>query len=76
MDVDLIFQIAGIGIIVAVLHQLLVRSGREEQALLTTIAGLIVVLFIIVQKIGELFDMVKSIFNLNLSGSQIWMFLK
>ena len=76
MDVDLIFQIAGIGIIVAVLHQLLVRSGREEQALLTTIAGLSVVLFIIVQKIGELFDMVKSIFNLNLSGSQIWMFLK
>lgn len=64
MDVDLIFQIAGIGIIVAVLNQLLVRSGREEQALLTTIAGLVVVLFIIVQKIGELFDTVKSIFNL------------
>ncbi len=64
MDVDLIFKIAGIGIIVAVLHQLLVRSGREEQALLTTIAGLIVVLFIIVEKIGELFEMVKSIFNL------------
>lgn len=64
MDVDLIFQIAGIGIIVAVLNQLLVRSGREEQALLTTITGLIVVLFIVVQKIGELFDMVKNIFNL------------
>lgn len=64
MDVDLIFQIAGIGIIVAVLNQLLVRSGREEQALLTTIAGLVVVLFIIVEKIGELFDIVKSIFNL------------
>lgn len=76
MDVDLIFQIAGIGIIVAVLHQLLVRSGREEQALLTTIAGLIVVLFIIVQKIGELFDMVKSIFNLEVFRSAIWMFLK
>ena len=64
MDVDLIFQIAGIGIIVAVLNQLLVRSGREEQALLTTIAGLVVVLFIIVQKIGELFDTVKSVFGL------------
>lgn len=55
---------AGIGIIVAVLHQLLVRSGREEQALLTTIAGLIVVLFIVTQQIGSLFDSVKNIFNL------------
>ncbi|MCH5185355.1 MAG: stage III sporulation protein AC [Oscillospiraceae bacterium] len=64
MNVDLIFQIAGIGIIVAVLNQLLVRSGREEQALLTTIAGLIVVLFIITQQIGDLFDTVKQIFGL------------
>ena len=64
MDVDLIFQIAGIGIIVAVLNQLLVRSGREEQALLTTIAGLVVVLFILTQQIGELFDTVKRIFGL------------
>ncbi|MBP3359483.1 MAG: stage III sporulation protein AC [Clostridia bacterium] len=64
MEVDLIFRVAGIGIIVAVLNQLLARSGREEQALLTTIAGLIVVLVIIVQQIGELFEMVKSIFNL------------
>lgn len=61
---DFIFQIAGIGIIVAVLHQLLVRSGREEQALLTTIAGLIVVLFIVTQQIGDLFESVKNIFNL------------
>ncbi|MBQ7975867.1 MAG: stage III sporulation protein AC [Clostridia bacterium] len=64
MEVDLIFRVAGIGIIVAVLNQLLARSGREEQALLTTIAGLIVVLVIIVQQIGDLFDMVKSIFQL------------
>lgn len=64
MDVDFIFQIAGIGIIVAVLNQLLVRSGREEQALLTTIAGLIVVLFIVTQQIGSLFDTVKTIFHL------------
>ncbi len=64
MDVDLIFKVAGIGIIVAVLNQLLARSGREEQALLTTIAGLVVVLVIIVQQIGELFDLVKNIFGL------------
>ena len=64
MNVDFIFQVAGIGIIVAVLHQLLVRSGREEQALLTTIAGLIVVLFIVTHQIGTLFDTVKNIFNL------------
>ena len=64
LTVDFIFQIAGIGIIVAVLHQLLVRSGREEQALLTTIAGLIVALFIIIQQIGSLFESVKNIFNL------------
>lgn len=64
MNVDLIFKIAGIGIIVAVLNQLLIRAGREEQALLTTIAGLTVVLFIVVQQIGELFDLVKEIFNL------------
>ena len=64
MEVDLIFRVAGIGIIVAVLNQLLARSGREEQALLTTIAGLVVVLVIIDQQIVELFDMVKNIFNL------------
>jgi len=64
VDVDLIFRVAGIGIIVAVLNQLLARSGREEQALLTTIAGLVVVLVIVVQQIGELFELVKSIFSL------------
>lgn len=64
MNIDLIFQIAGVGIIVAVLNQLLTRAGREEQALLTTIAGLVVVLFIVTQQIGELFETVKRIFNL------------
>ena len=63
MNVDLIFQIAGVGIIVAVLNQLLVRSGREEQALLTTIAGLIVVLVMLTQEIGNLFESIKQIFN-------------
>ena len=64
MDVDLIFKIAAVGIIVAVLNQLLVRSGREEQAMLTTLAGLIVVLTIIVTEIGDLFSTVKSVCGL------------
>lgn len=64
MGVDLIFRIAAIGIIVSVLHQLLVRSGREEQAMLTTLAGLIVVLAMIVKEISSLFDTIKSIFRL------------
>ena len=55
MEVDLIFQIAGIGIVVAVINQLLSRAGRDEQALLVTIAGLVVVLFILTDRIGELF---------------------
>ena len=64
MDVDLIFKIAAIGIIVAVLNQLLIRSGREEQAMLTTLAGLIVVLSMIVTEISDLFRTVKSVFGL------------
>ncbi|MBE6762919.1 MAG: stage III sporulation protein AC [Ruminococcaceae bacterium] len=64
MDVDLIFKIAAIGIIVAVLNQVLIRSGREEQAMLTTLAGLIVVLTIIVAEISTLFETVKSAFGL------------
>lgn len=64
MDVDFIFRIAAIGIIVAVLNQLLVRSGREEQAMLTTLAGLVVVLLMVVNEIGALFDTIKSIFDL------------
>ena len=64
MDVDLIFKIAAIGILVAVLNQLLIRSGREEQAMMTTLAGLIVVLMMIVQEIHTLFETVKNIFGL------------
>lgn len=64
MEVDLIFQIAAIGIIVAVLNQLLMRSGREEQAMMTTLAGLIVVLMMIIREINALFQAVKSIFSL------------
>lgn len=64
MDIDFIFKIAAIGIIVAVLNQLLIRSGREDQAMLTTLAGLVVVLFMVVQVIAELFDTIKDIFEL------------
>ena len=64
MDVDLIFRIAAIGIIVAVLNQLLVRSGREEQAMMTTLAGLIVVLFWILPYIYDLFENIRRLFSL------------
>ena len=64
MDIDLIFKIAGTGIIVAVLNLVLKRAEREEQAMMTTLAGLIVVLVIIVQEIGGLFETVKSVFCL------------
>ena len=63
MDVDLIFKIAAIGILVAVLNQLLVRSGREEQAMMTTLAGLVVVLMMMVRQISKLFDLIKTLFN-------------
>ncbi|MBO5576812.1 MAG: stage III sporulation protein AC [Ruminococcus sp.] len=65
MDIDLVFKIAAIGIIVAVLNQLLKRAERDEQAMMTTLAGLIVVLFMIVNQIGKLFDTIKNIFGLN-----------
>ncbi|MGM9649740.1 MAG: stage III sporulation protein AC [Butyricicoccaceae bacterium] len=63
MQVDLIFKIAAVGILVAVLNQLLVRSGREEQAMMTTLAGLIVVMMLIVQKISELFRLIQTVFG-------------
>ena len=63
MDVDLIFKIAAIGILVAVLNQVLVRSGREEQAMMTTLAGLVVVLMMLVRQISDLFDLIKSLFG-------------
>lgn len=63
MDIDLIFKIAAVGIIVSILNQVLVRSGREEQATMTTLAALVVVLMIVVQKIAELFDLVKELFK-------------
>lgn len=64
MDVDFIFKIAAIGIIVAILNTLLVRSGREDQAMLTTLAGVIVVLMMLIPQISNLFSDVKSMFDL------------
>lgn len=64
MDIDLIFKIAAVGILVAVLNILLQRSGRDEQALMTTITALVVVLMVVVRKISELFDLIKNLFSL------------
>lgn len=64
MEVDLIFRIAAIGIIVAVLNQVLIRAGREEQAMLTTLAGVVVVLMIMITEISNLFETVKNVFGL------------
>jgi len=63
MDIDLIFKIAAIGIIVAILNQVLSKTGREEQATMTTLAGLVVVLMMIAQKVSDLFDLVKTLFG-------------
>lgn len=64
MEIDLLFKIAAIGILVSVLNQVLVRSGREEQAMLTTLTGLVVVLMMVIKQISLLFDAVKTMFNL------------
>lgn len=63
IDIDLIFKIAAVGIIVSILNQVLVRTGREEQATMTSLAGLVVVLMIVVQRISDLFELVKSLFH-------------
>ncbi len=63
MDIDLIFKIAAIGIIVSVLNQVLTRSGRDEQATMTTLAGLVVVLMMVAREIAELFELVKTLFH-------------
>ena len=64
MDVDMIFRIAAIGVLVAVLNQVLSRAGRDEQAMMTTLAGLVVVLMMVVQEIADLFALVKTLFQL------------
>ena len=64
MDIDILFKIAGIGIIVAVLHQILSKAGREDQAMMTTLAGMIIVLTLIITEISELFATVRTVFSL------------
>ena len=63
MSVDMVFKIAAIGILVAVLNQLLIRSGREEQGLMVVLAGLVCVLMLMVREISDLFDLIKSLFD-------------
>ena len=64
MNIDLLFKIAGVGILVAVLHQVLVKAGREDQAMMTTLAGLVIVLTLVIKEISNLFDTVRTLFNL------------
>jgi len=64
VNIDLLFRIAAIGILVAVLHQVLVRAGREDQAMMTTLAGLVIVLTMVIREISTLFDTVRTIFGL------------
>ena len=64
MDIDLLFKIAGIGILVAVLNQVLTKAGREDQAMMTTLTGVIIVLMMVISKISELFNTVRNTFNL------------
>ena len=64
MDIDLLFKIAGIGILVAVLHQILSKAGRDDQAMMTTLAGMVIVLTIVIKEISTLFETVRTVFNL------------
>ena len=64
MDIDLLFKIAAIGILVAVLHQVLVKAGREDQAMMVSLAGMIIVLTMIIKEISSLFETVKAVFDL------------
>ena len=64
MNIELLFKIAAIGILVAVLHQVLVRAGREDQAMMTTLAGLIIVLTMVIKEVSNLFTTVRTMFNL------------
>ncbi len=64
MNIDLLFKIAGIGILIAVLHQILTKAGRDDQAMMTTLAGMVIVLTIVVKEISNLFETVRTVFNL------------
>lgn len=64
MNIDLLFKIAGIGILIAVLHQILTKAGRDDQAMMTTLAGMVIVLTLVVKEISTLFETVRTVFNL------------
>lgn len=64
MNIDLLFKIAGIGIVVAVLHQILSKAGREDQAMMVTLAGMVIVLTVVIKEISTLFQTVRTVFNL------------
>lgn len=64
MNIDLLLKIAGVGILIAVLHQILSKAGRDDQAMMTTLAGMVIVLTIVVKEISTLFDTVRTVFNL------------
>ncbi|HIT70834.1 MAG TPA: stage III sporulation protein AC [Candidatus Scatovivens faecipullorum] len=64
MNIDLLFKIAGIGILIAVLHQILTKAGRDDQAMMTTLAGMVIVLTLVVKEISNLFETVRTVFNL------------
>lgn len=72
MNIDLLFKIAGVGILVAVLHQVLAKAGREDQAMMTTLAGLVIVLTMVIKEISNLFTTVKTMFNLWLENWKRW----
>ncbi len=64
MNIDLLFKIAGIGILIAVLHQILTKAGRDDQAMMTSLAGMIIVLTVVVKEISDLFETVRTVFKL------------
>lgn len=64
MNIDLLFKIAGVGIIIAVLHQILNKAGREDQAMMVTLAGMVIVLTLVIKEISTLFQTVRTVFNL------------
>lgn len=76
MNIDLLFKIAGIGILVAVLNQVLSKAGREDQAMMTTLTGIIIVLMLVIDQISNLFETVRNVFNLWCKDLIEWIFLK
>lgn len=64
MDISILLKIAGVGILIAVVHQVLSKAGREDQAMMTSLAGMVIVLTMVVKEISNLFETVRTVFNL------------